>query len=348
VSEARYLLKDGIVSERLGHYPDALDRYDRALERIGSVPGERAPLELAVAGVKYRQGHFHEGIEWSEHAAEHAEQAGDRASLAHAHYLLHANKTALGITDPAHTRLALPILEEVGDLVGQSSLLNNLGIEAYYAGRWDDAIDLYRGAGELSARAGDVVNVARARNNEAEIRSDQGRLVEAGELLDEAQRVWRAAHYTVGMALTTSNLGRLAARSGRFEEADGLLRDARERFEALGSEALAQEADARRVECFVLSGRFQEALELLPRVAAEAGREGVLPAFLERLYGYALVQARRPDEAGAHFDGSKELAQSVGATYELALTLEAVGDGAAARAILEDLGVVATPRIPLP
>ena len=77
VSEARYLLKDGIVSERLGHYPDALDRYDRALERIGAVPGEQAPLELAVAGVKYRQGHFHEGIEWKQHAAD-ACRAGGR------------------------------------------------------------------------------------------------------------------------------------------------------------------------------------------------------------------------------------------------------------------------------
>ena len=244
----------------------------------------------------------------------------------------------------------MPILEEVGDLVGQSSLLNNLGIEAYYAGRWDDAIDLYRRAGELE-RAG------RRRRQRCPRPEQRGRdsirprrLAEAGELLDEAARVWRAAHYTVGIALATSNLGRLAARSGRFDEADRLLRDSHQRFESLvvrGSGAGGRRAPRRVLR--PVGGRFQEALELLPRVAAEAGQDGVLPALLERLYGYALVQARRPpSRAGAHFDGSKALAQSVGATYELALTLEAVGDGQAARAILEDLGVVATPRIPLP
>jgi hypothetical protein len=56
---------------------------------------------------------------------------------------------------------------------------NNLGIEAYFAGRWDEASELYRRSGALSGRVGDVVNVTRAENNEGEILSDQGKLEEA-------------------------------------------------------------------------------------------------------------------------------------------------------------------------
>ena len=79
-------------------------------------------------------------------------------------------------------------------------------------------------------------------------------------------------------------------------------------------------------------------------------------AFLERLHGYALVQARRAEEAAPRFERSLELARGLGADYEVALTLEALartrlGDPEAeaeSRLILERLGVLSTPRVPLP
>jgi len=362
LAQTRLMVKDGVLRERLGNYPEALDWYRRALEALDGLAsvddglGTRVQIELATAGVKYRQGRFDEGVEWSARAAEHAEQAEDRAGLGHAYFLLHLNHLALGHTDDAHARLALPMLEEAGDLVLQSNVLNNLGMEAYFAARWDEASELYRRSGELSGRAGDVVNVARAQNNEGEILSDQGRLAEAEELFVEAQRVWRAARYPVGIALATSNLGRVAARAGRFDEALELLAEALAGFDALGSEAFVQETEARRIECLVLSGRHQEALTSLSAAHEAIEERSLVGAFLERLHGYALVQARRAGEAGPRFDRSLELARGLSADYEVALTLEALdstglGDpdaGAESRAIFERIGVVGTPVVPLP
>jgi class 3 adenylate cyclase/tetratricopeptide (TPR) repeat protein len=358
---SRLMRKEGILRERLGSYPEALEWYGRGLEALDAGGGEdglasRVQLELATAGVKFRQGHFDEGVDWSTRAAEHAELAGDRAALGHAYFLLHLNRWSLGERDDEHARKALPMLEEAGDLVLRSNLVNNLGIEAYYAGRWDEASELYRRGGELSGRAGDVVNVARAQNNEGEIVSDQGKLEEAEALFLEARRVWRAARYPVGIALATSNLGRVAARGRRFDEALELLAEALAAFEALGSEAFVQETEARRIECFVLAGRYQEALDVVPAALEAAGENALLGAFLERLHGYALVQARRAPEAGAHLEQSLELAREFPADYEVALTLEALartGLGAPeaeaeSRAILERLGVVSTPAVPLP
>src|SRR5207244_1480762 len=165
--------------------------------------------------------------------------------------------------------------------------------------------------GRCRGSAGDVVNVARAQNNEGEIVSDQGKLEEAEKLFREARRVWRAARYPVGIALATSNLGRVAARARRFDEALELLGEALAAFEALGSEALARETEARRAECFVLAGRFQEALDVVPAVHEAAGESPLLGVFLERLHGYALVQARRAEEAGARFERSLELAREL-------------------------------------
>ena len=358
---SRLMRKEGILRERLGSYPEALEWYGRGLEALDATAGDdgvagRVQLELATAGVKFRQGRFDEGVDWSARAAEHAELASDRAALGHAYYLLHLNRLSLGEKDEEHVRLALSMLEEAGDLVLQSNLVNNLGIEAYYAGRWDEASELYRRSGELSGRAGDVVNVARAQNNEGEIVSDQGKLEEAEALFLEARRVWRAARYPLGIALATSNLGRVAARARRFDEALELLAEALTAFEALGSEALGHETQARRAECLVLGGRFQEALDVAPTVLEAAEENPLLYPLLERFHGYALVQARRADEAGARFERSLELARELEADYEVALTLEALartGLGGPeaeteSQAILERLGVVSTPHVPLP
>ena len=361
LAQARLMRKEGILCERLGNYPEALDWYARGLVALDDSTAangvkSRVELELATAGVKYRQGQFDEGLDWSTRAAEHAAATEDRAALGHAYFLLHISHMALGQTDDEHARLALPMLEEAGDLVLQSNLLNNLGIEAYYAGRWDEASELYRRGGELSGRTGDVVNVARAQNNEGEILSDQGRHDEAQERFLEAQRVWRAARYPVGIALAASNLGRVAARSRRFDEALELLAEALAAFEALGSEAFVHDTEARRAECFVFAGRYEEALEVVPGVLEAAAERPLVCAFLERLHGYALVQARRAEEAAPHFERSLELARGLGADYEVALTLEALartrlgdpGAEAESRAIFKRIGVVATPVVPLP
>jgi tetratricopeptide (TPR) repeat protein len=251
------------------------------------------------------------------------------------------------------------MLEEVGDLVGQANVLNNLGVDAYFEGRWEDALDAYRRSGDLSRRAGDVVSGARAANNEAEILSDQGRLDDAAQRFEEALRVWRAARYPVGVALATSNLGRVAARAGRFEDAHRSLESALAEFRRIGADSFVQETRSRIAECFVFEGRYREASELATETLSTAGGEAsVLGAALERLLGYATVQARTPlEEARAHFERSLEQARALGATYEAGLTLRAVADTDPSGApearleserLLASLGVLSTPSVPLP
>jgi class 3 adenylate cyclase/tetratricopeptide (TPR) repeat protein len=356
ISQARLLRKEGILRERLGRYSEALRWYGRALRRVESAPNHsselasaRADLALAYAGVKLRQGRFDESRDWADRAAAATD---DRTRLAHAHYLAHIAAVRSGRRDPEHRDSALAILEEVGDLVRLSSLQNNVGVEAYFDGRWDDALEWYRRSGDSALRVGDVVNVARAQNNEAEILSDQGMLDDASALFDEALRVWRAAKYGVGVALATSNLGRAAARAGRFDEARALLDDAVEQFRALGAEQLIVEAEVRLAECLVFEGRHKDASKAVERLRST--NASTYTATLERLAGYAVIQSRAPfARAKPHFDASLEAAQAAKAPYEAALTLLAVAQtggqaSGEAEEILARLGVVSTPRVPLP
>ena len=194
------------------------------------------------------------------------------------------------------------------------------------------------------------------RTTSLRIVSDQGRLDEARPLFDEALRVFRASKWMLGVPLVTSNLGRLAAREGRFDEADELLREAIAACVRLGADTWVTEAQGRLAERRVLAGEYREAQTLAAEVATAAGATA-LGALAERSLGYAHVQAREAAEALPHLERSLEIAEGIGATYEVALTLKALGDAGApeadahrarSSALLADLGVLAVPEPPLP
>ena len=249
------------------------------------------------------------------------------------------------------------MLEEAGDLVLQSNVVNNLGIEAYYAGRWDEASELYRRSGELSRRAGDVVNVARAENNEGEILSDQGKLEEA-----EALFLGGSAGLASGAVSGRHRACHLKPRPGRRSR-KSLRRGARVarggagglRGARLGG-VPSRKHRARRAECLVLAGRYKEALDIAPGARGGRGEPAPRARSSSGSTDMRSCQARRAEEAGPRFERSLELARELDADYEVALTLEALGRTrlgdpeaeAESRLILERLGVLSTPRVPLP
>lgn len=367
-AQARLARSTGIVCERTGRYREALWWYTRARGFLGPATQDAAQslrirLALDVAGVRFRQGHYALCVERALAAAAAAEVASDRALLAHAYYLLHAAYGDLGSPEVARYRdLALPIYEELGDLVGQGNVLNNLGIEAYFEGRWDAALDLYARSKDAKARAGDVANAATQSNNEAEILSDQGRMAEAEALLRDALRVWSAAGYELGVALATSNLGRAAARAGRHDEGLDLLNEAVDRFGRIGAEGYVDETRTRVAECLVLAARPADAVAIATSTLTRVRREAplsVLAVQLERTLGCAALQEGDPDAARRHLDAALAEARELGAAFEVALTQRArlgvldrdVDRAAAEReadAVLERLGVVAVPDVPLP
>ncbi len=238
-------------------------------------------------------------------------------------------------------------------------MLNNLGVHAYYEGRWAESLDFYRQSRAAKELVGDVIGAAVQMNNEAEILSDQGHLDAALPLFDDWLRACRASGYAFGVGVALSNLGRVAARASRFADAYGLFEDALDQFAQLSSERFANETRARMAECLVIEGSHARALELARRAARRRRKSpvGGLEALIERTIGYALCQGRRREEATPHFEESLRLAREQKAEFEVALTLRAMAsvgwEGAESLreesdAILERLGVVSVPHVPLP
>lgn len=360
--------RSGWLRERAGRYEDALRWYSRGLRTLAaqnedSVEAKRVHAELSMssAAMRVRQGQFSRAIPLLEEAVELAQNSGDRKSLAHAYYLLDAVHTDLGNPEAAHYReLALPIYEELGDWEGQASVLNNLGVDAYFEGRWADAIELYERSREARVRAGDMVEAVTASHNIAEILSDQGHVDEARALFSEALRSWRASRFPVGIGIALSNLGRAASRSGQFTEAAVLLAEATAALKAIGSDFLAMEAQAREVERLVFAGDQAAAGRLGRALLEVAGGQQVLQAMLERLVGYTDAQAGDLVGARDHLDRSLRIATTASAEFEAAQTYEALArvgriagwpDAAQAKAraaeLFSMLGVTATPEVPL-
>jgi class 3 adenylate cyclase/tetratricopeptide (TPR) repeat protein len=353
---------EGQVREELGRYAHAMRWYGRGLRAIASAPDtpaiavERIRLRLAAAGVRYLQGRFAECVRRCLAVLPDAEALDDPKLLGLASSRLCLAYIALGDPAGAHYgKLALAAFERTGQLRSQGEALNNLGIEAHLAGRWDEALALYRRSRETLEQAGCVVPAAVAASNAGEILSDQGRLDEAAAVLREAASTLRAAR-SQHAVLVVANLGRIAARTGRFEDATSLIAQARDEFEQMGARGWLGEMDAREAENLVLMRRASDALQLIETRLADP--PSALAAPVWRLRGYAHAQAGDLGAARDAFERSLAHARQAGAQHEEAWTLDALSrldamDGiddrataARAGAIFDRLGVTSPPRFP--
>ena len=354
--------KEATVRRELGRYDEAIDWYERGLREAhqlseGAVrDGLELELALGIAQVRFYQGEFGDSIARATEVVAKALAVDDRLQLARSYDLLHLVHTQQGSPERAAFRgLSLPLFEDLGDLKRQATVLNNMGIEAYYDGEWAKALDEYERSRTLFARIGDVASEAMATNNIGEILSDQGRIAEAEELFRSVQEIVDAAGHGFLSMMSRFNLGRAAARASRFEEADALLNEALEGFREIHAASLEQEVHARIAEAAVLAGNHERAFheaELAERLG-EAEPSPAIRALIHRVRGYAFLQLRRLDEAAREFEESIEEARGASVLYELALSLRAYEalrgestDGGEAQHLLDDLEVTCLPEVP--
>jgi class 3 adenylate cyclase/tetratricopeptide (TPR) repeat protein len=370
VAEAKILLKESTIRERLGKYREALAWATRGHRLLAGLEGpeavsQRAKLSAWYAAVRHGQGRYQEVIRWGRRAIEEAEASGEKDALAHALFIMDAAYVDLGEFDQAtNSSRALEIYEELGNLGAAATVLNNMGALEYFRGRWDRAAELYDRGRQLRLQIGDTIDSAMGTTNVGEILSDQGRLEEAKAMFADALRTVTAAGRKEGIAYNTSNMGRLLSRSGRHDEALALFEIARGMFEEMGDDGEVLETDARIAECQIFRGESRKALETCAAAFLLAREVGGVPPqlpLLNRVKAYALMQEVHLEEAREALQESLAAARARQADYEIGLTLRAMVDlsrlaagridieaEAESEAILDRLGVVAVPNVPLP
>jgi class 3 adenylate cyclase/tetratricopeptide (TPR) repeat protein len=354
IAQADLCVKEGRLREAEGKYKEAFRWYERGLKLIDgntAAATQRLRLELGCASVKFRQGALAECADWCARVVDGARAAGLLPELAHAYYVLYVAYTTLG--DPRRRDVrnrALPIYEELGDLLGQANALNNLGIDAYYEGRWDEALDFYERSRHTRERIGDIVGAATMANNIAEILSDQGQIPEAESLLRKVVETADATGHALLGAVAKGNLGRAASREGRLDEAVDLLETACAALEAIDAGGFVVEMRARLAETAVFAHDPDRALA----VGDVTSETPSVQALIHRTRGYALLQLAQHDRAYEEIERSLAIAREAGALYEVALSLRAralarasPGDRTESDGLLEVLNVVRVPNVPL-
>jgi len=329
VVQARLCHRHAEVAERSESLTAAVRWLKRGLRCVDGIPSIdatiwRARLRSYLAGVRNRQGRWLEAADACRQAIAEAEPVGELRALAHAWYALDWALVELGRPDQAtNSWRALEIYQRLGDPEHEATVLNNLGMFAYFQGRWGDAVDLYRKAGACSARAGR--NVARTDCNVGEVLSDQGHLDEAAGYLERARLTWAATGDRQSVAFVDVLLGRLASRRGRLDEALPLLETAMADLRRFGIAAYADFAQAMVAEAEAFAGDPLRALRGAQQAAQGADRNVPL---LRRLSGIALARLGRGDEAEGELVSGLAAARERGSEYDIAATadvLDALG-----------------------
>jgi class 3 adenylate cyclase/tetratricopeptide (TPR) repeat protein len=363
--------KTARIPYKLGRFSQSIRDINRGLAVIEGIDEPEAirqrtqliALRAGIRSVQARYGEAQKSCMWLiEHVPQMDPDPVVRDSLARAYYILDLCYAEQGRLDLAtNWQRALDIYQELGKLGTEGEVRVAGGNWAYYAGRWDEALEQWERARELQLQVGDAVEAAWSSNNIGEIRSDQGRLDEAEALFKEARRVHQATNTVEGLGFAASNLGRVASRSGRFDDAMRLFTEARAIFESAGAHALVLDTDARIAECLALKEDWDRASEVAERALTKAlAVDGVAvqTPMLHRIKGGALLRTGFPGEARAALEESLRSAHARQARYEVAMTLDALiaMDLAEGREpdrahveerdqIFEGLGVVAPPRV---
>ena len=288
-----------------------------------------------------------------------AEQSDEPTALARACQTLDVALVEEGVpTDGRHARRALEIFVELGDLSGQSGVLNNMGAMNYWEGRWSEARELYERAAEADTRLGLLVDAAYGDFNVGEILIDQGHLSQGEERVKRAEQVWTGAGDEHGAAFARALLARAALRGGRVDEAWYRYADAAAEHTRLRADADARLARIEALECRLWMNETVEALEGIDRLVDDESELTFVVPLVHRIRGSALAILGNLAGARSELLGSAVEARRRRTDFETARTLDVLcsitpssdperSDWAAERdAIFERLGVVVAPALP--
>jgi class 3 adenylate cyclase/tetratricopeptide (TPR) repeat protein len=350
--------KEARIDHRRRKFTQAMQRISRGLHGLDGIPGRpaevaRSLLTRRYAYSRFSQGRIDEALHWAEIAARAAEEAVDKDALAQAYEMLNAIYAGSGREEQLpYGRLALQAYTELGNLPRQGHCLNNLAVQAFTSGEWNQALTSYRAAIDLFRRIGDTASEGNAIYNQAELLVCQRRYAEAALLLPGALRIARAVRDDELVALALREQARTMAAANDLDGAVALLRLTRARFEVLGEPSEVRATDLVLAEVLLGGGRSAEAGEALDLVVESAGAKAGPSPTVHRLIGRCHASEDRLDEARLMLLAGLEVARRETNRFEeglLLLEIAALGrlegdrDGSElhqAREILDKMGVL--------
>ncbi len=283
----------------------------------------RARATAFSALMRQRQERITEAARLAEIAAVEAEQSNELSALAGAYRVISVAALFRGdASAQTYCQKAYDLYCEMGDLVGQAHLANNLGVLAFYDGRWDETLRHYRQASNASRRVGDYVGAAQFDGNIAEVLVNQGRVDEAEPLLRDATRVLRSSGSPWLASFAELQLGRVLVVRGELGAAEILLRGLVVECYQMGVPASAYEVTLHLGECLVELDRAVEALAAIDDATARHSEDmSIFEGAEARVRARVLASLGRLEEAVAWIVRGVEVTRARTLEFDLARLL---------------------------
>lgn len=216
---------------------------------------------------------------------------------------------------------SLELVRDVDDRRGEASVLNGLGLIAWYRGDIDEAERRLRDALSIYDEVQSKQSEADALNNLGIVLRERGNYAEAADYFRESHRQRREIGARVMALSSTINLGVIARDRGDLDEAVGWLRTAIEEARVLGVKS--EESNANRALGNVLRwrGELAESARRLERALELAESEELRYDECLSLRGLGATRREqgRLDAADAHFSACEALAEEIGDGRDRAL-----------------------------
>jgi predicted ATPase/class 3 adenylate cyclase len=312
ITRAELHLRRAKVRERAGAFSIALREATRSASIAAAIDSDSAGRLRAQAAafralLRQRQERAAEALRVGREAAVVAADCDDKSALARAYNVISWASLVLGRDDSAtYAERALDLYEQSGDLAGQADMANNLGIQAYFEGRWDETLERYFQSQEACRRVGNAIDAATTEANIGEVLVNQGRLDEAEPLLRNAQRVLRSSGYEAAAAFAEMHLGRLITARGDLHAAETMLRGTLEQLTRMGRTASAYETSLHLADCLVRLDQPGDAMAVIALAARHTSDDmSILDA------SRALVVARALNRMGLVDEALETIAEGV-------------------------------------
>jgi predicted ATPase len=296
-------LRLGWIDVNLGRYDEGLSLITESLASFRST-GERGLESTALyylSSLALFRGDFAHAEELGTICLECAVASGDDHRLANA-WLAKGNiARRMGRFGDSREfyEESLALYEKLGDDVGRSVCLGNLGITAFRLREMDEALDLSRQSLSIVEELADQRLIAECCCDLGNIYRDIGRLKEAGESYARSLRLNRELGIRGATAITLVNIGLYEKLRGNPRKAEAHMAEAFDIAMALGRKPIAMQTLSHRGWMDLDQGRdasaaayFSRGLEMMPGFKPVSVSFGVLA-------GIALLAVRRGDRASA-------------------------------------------------
>ena len=349
----RLLLHGARCQDQNGQFERARRLYRRARGFAGTAEVQAEPviaaeIDVGQAASEYFRGRLAQAAELAERAWDVASVLPDdrRVRTVRARAAFVYDSAAGLLHGPQGIRfkdLALGMYLDLGETYLAGIAANNLGLQAFNEGRWEEAAQLYRQAQELSQAAGDRVTAAYEAMNLAEILGHQGSVDEAVALFEQAIITFFGMNIGVGHAAAATLLADLCVRRGDLERAADLVAEARAVCAAMDSQLDLEDVEVMEVDLLRAEGRLTEAVAAADALLDRRPEIGPLNrARTQRIAGATLIALGEAHSAHRHLHEAMATAEAMNANFEIAQVLALIGEldvpeAAAARTRAEDL-----------